>query len=106
MVPRAKGASVRPTDAPAKVSGPGSLTINTYPWAKVYVDGMDLGRTPLVGHSLPAGQHDLRLVIPALGDKEVTESVTIDAGQETKIVRRVRAAEATSEPDPADPAEE
>lgn len=106
VVPRAKGASVRPTDAPAKVSGPGSLTINTYPWAKVYVDGMDLGRTPLVGHSLPAGQHDLRLVIPALGDKEVTESVTIDAGQETKIVRRVRAAEATSEPDPADPAEE
>jgi serine/threonine protein kinase len=85
-----------PTPAPA-ATGPGSLTINTYPWAKVFVDGQDLGRTPLVGHPLEPGAHDLRLVIPAAGDKEITESLTIEAGKETKIVRRVKADEPAEE---------
>ncbi|MCO4773338.1 MAG: serine/threonine protein kinase [Deltaproteobacteria bacterium] len=87
-----------PTPAPVVARGPGTLTVSTYPWAKVYIDGLDLGRTPLVGHSLEPGQYALRLVVPAAGDKELTETVTIEAGEETRIVRRVSA----EEPEPAD----
>ena len=70
-------------------AGPGTLTVNTYPWAKVFVDGADLGRTPLVGHSLPAGTHQLELIVPGAGDKKIAETITITAGEETKVVKRV-----------------
>lgn len=73
----------------AQEAGPGTLTVNTYPWAKVFVDGADLGRTPLVGHSLPAGTHQLELIVPSANDKKITETVTITAGEETKVVKRV-----------------
>jgi len=98
VAPRGKTPTEQPTAATSKVSGPGSLTLNTYPWSKVYIDGTDLGRTPLVGHSLEAGEHTLRFVIPGLGDREITETVTIVGGEETKIVRRIREDEAASVP--------
>ncbi len=83
--------------AAAPVTGPGALTVNTYPWAKVYVNGEDLGRTPLVGHSLEAGQYALRLVVPSAGDKEINETVTVTAGEETRIVKRIKVKESPPE---------
>ena len=89
--------AAREAPAPAPITGPGTLTINTYPWAKVYVDGEDLGRTPLVGHSLEAGEYALRLVVPAAGDKEINETVTVRAGEETRIVKRITVKETSPE---------
>ena len=65
--------------------------------SKVYVDGEDLGRTPLVGHSLEAGEYALRLVVPAAGDKEINETVTVRAGEETRIVKRITVKETSPE---------
>ena len=95
--PRAEPTPEPAIEAPVP-TGPGTLTVSTYPWAHVSVDGEALGRTPLKGHSLPAGPHELRLVVPGAGDRVLTETVTITAGEDTKIVKRIEV--------PAAPAEE
>jgi serine/threonine-protein kinase len=41
---------------------PGSLSVDTEPWATIFLDGNKLGRTPLVGKAVPAGKHKLKLV--------------------------------------------
>ena len=91
-----------PTPAPVPVApvatGPGTLTVSTYPWAQIFVDGEALGRTPLKGHALAAGPHELKLVVPAAGGKQLTETVMIESDKDTKIVKRIEV--------PADPAVE
>jgi len=42
----------------------GELTINTRPWAFVFVDGEKIGMTPLAGVRLPAGEHEVTLANP------------------------------------------
>lgn len=39
----------------------GGLTINSIPWAKVYLDGRLLGNTPLRAKQVPAGTHRIIL---------------------------------------------
>jgi len=41
---------------------PGLLSIDSTPWATIYVDGNALGMTPIVKRSLAAGRHKLRAV--------------------------------------------
>jgi serine/threonine-protein kinase len=41
---------------------PGYLTIDSRPWATVYVDGRKLGVTPLVRQALPPGRREVRAV--------------------------------------------
>lgn len=43
------------------------LSVNSTPWAKVFVDGTYQGDTPLQGLALEPGRHRLRLVNPASG---------------------------------------
>jgi len=81
-------ADPEPTTTPAPAVK-GSLTVNTYPWSQVYVDGKDRGRTPLVGMSLRAGTHTVRLVFPTRGDEEMTQTVTVEPGKEAKVVHRI-----------------
>jgi serine/threonine protein kinase len=49
--------------APASTgTGPGTLRVNSRPWAQVFVDGKLIGVTPQRSISLPAGPHTLVLV--------------------------------------------
>jgi serine/threonine-protein kinase len=77
-----------PADAtrPSESVGTGLLNLDTSPWSIVSVGGRVLGQTPIVGASLPAGNHALVLTNPELGIK-TTYMVTIVAGQTT--ARRV-----------------
>lgn len=65
----------------------GYLTINTMPWARVFIDGRDTGRnTPVREMRLPAGRHTIGLrtndgVMHAV-------QVTIGPGERERIVRR------------------
>jgi len=49
-------------DPPAATGGGGTLTINTIPWARVFIDGRDTGRnTPVRNLRVSAGQHTIGL---------------------------------------------
>ncbi len=61
----------------------GFLTINTEPYATVYVDGKKRGFTPVVRLALPPGAHNLRLVSSA-GQPDKKMRVRIVAGQELR----------------------
>ena len=57
----------------------GELVLLIRPWAKVEVDGRDVGVTPLNEPLLlAAGEHTVRLINPDLG-KDITRTVRITA---------------------------
>ena len=58
----------------------GFLTLDTYPWTRVSVNGRVLGNTPLVRVSLPAGTHVLTLENPQDNVKQTT-TVVIKANE-------------------------
>jgi hypothetical protein len=61
------------------VTAKGELVLRIRPWAKVEVDGLEIGVTPLSEPlMLAAGDHTVRLINPDLG-KDVTRTVRITA---------------------------
>ncbi len=72
-----------------KAVGTGTLTISTYPYSKVFIDGSEIGSSPVQGHELPAGKHQLRLVFPTAGNEEITETLWVRSFEETKVVRKL-----------------
>jgi hypothetical protein len=81
-------ASAPAASAPAAAPGsPGTLVINSVPWALVFIDGRDTGRsTPLMGYTIPPGTHEVKLQT-ATGQVHV-ERVTVAAGQTVRVMRR------------------
>jgi serine/threonine protein kinase len=56
----------KPVDKPDRkpvAKPPGQLSIDSTPYATIFVDGSRLGVTPIVKRSLPAGRHALRAVL-------------------------------------------
>jgi serine/threonine-protein kinase len=69
-----------PKPAPT-VTAKGELELRIRPWAKVEVDGREIGVTPLDAPLLlSAGDHQVRLVNPDLG-KDITRTVHITASE-------------------------
>lgn len=66
--------------APAEASEKGFLTLDTFPWTKVLLNGRVLGTTPLIKSALPPGTYTLSLENP---DEKISEhtTVTIKAGE-------------------------
>jgi serine/threonine-protein kinase len=58
MLPGAAGAPARSV---GRAGLSGWLTLDTEPWASVYLDGRRLGVTPLARVPLPAGRHKLSI---------------------------------------------
>jgi hypothetical protein len=73
----------------AAVVPPGRLTVNTYPYSQVWVDGVARGRTPLKDLSLPIGLHEVKMVFPSLGDREEVQTVRIQTDQTKTLFKRV-----------------
>jgi predicted Ser/Thr protein kinase len=67
--PRPK-AKARPAE-----TGRGWLSVNSRPWANVFVDGRRVASTPVFRHALPAGDHTVQLV--TAGRQTVVRSVII-----------------------------
>ena len=65
---------------PPVVVANGELVLLIRPWAKVEIDGREIGVTPLDPISLSAGEHKVRLVNTQLG-KDVTRVVQIGASE-------------------------
>jgi len=56
----------------------GYVTVNAEPYGEVYVDGVDVGPTPVVRYAVPPGVHTIKVV--RAGYRTVTERVDVDAG--------------------------
>jgi eukaryotic-like serine/threonine-protein kinase len=64
--------------APPPVAAQGYITVNADPYGELYVDGVDVGPTPVVRYAVPAGVHTIKVVRE--GYKQVGEKVQVDAG--------------------------
>ena len=51
----------------ASIGDPAFVSVNTHPWAKVFLDGKLIGSTPVFRHKITPGTHTLRLQV---GDEE------------------------------------
>lgn len=81
--------SSAPAQAPtASGGGEGFLIANTHPWAKVFIDSKDTGKTTPIGPrdriTLKSGKHVVTFVT---SDKRVSVEVNIKSGEETKLVK-------------------
>lgn len=68
----------------------GTLSVSTHPWAKVFVNGVELGTTPITKHRLEPGTYKVKLVNEPLGI-EKTLSVKIKKGKHTKVTKDLTA---------------
>jgi hypothetical protein len=78
--PRLRGANPRlrePAAAPP-VAVEGYITVNAEPYGELFIDGVDVGPTPVVRHTVRAGMHTIKVVRE--GFKSVGEQVQVDAG--------------------------
>jgi serine/threonine-protein kinase len=70
---------------PAAPPKPGLLSIDSTPWATIYLDGSSLGMTPIVKRSVPAGRHKLRAVMK--DGRTIERTVDIPAGKLAPPIR-------------------
>ncbi|MEZ4362138.1 MAG: serine/threonine-protein kinase [Kofleriaceae bacterium] len=85
-LPRAVDAGPRGVDA-ARVSAtaPGRLRVIAEPYAYVAVDGLSLGSTPILGHSLAAGPHTVTLTDPVSGQVRLRRQIEVPSGGTVRI---------------------
>ncbi len=55
----------------------GAMSFNATPWAEVWVDGQQVGETPLGNISVPIGSHEVLFRHPELGEKHVRSVVDV-----------------------------
>lgn len=78
------GASGATAAAPAEPAAPGSLLVESRPaGARVFVDGADIGVTPVTVPRLPAGPHAVRIERP--GYVSITTSARIEARTRARV---------------------
>jgi hypothetical protein len=67
----------------AQAQAPGTLTLVTRPYAKVFLESRTMGDTPLFKVSLPAGRHNLHLIGPDKTPRVLP--VVIEPGKDTRL---------------------
>jgi hypothetical protein len=83
-VARAETQEIAETPKAAEPPARCLLTVGSYPWSELWVDGADTGQhTPVVELPLACGAHKLQLKRSDLNVDQV-ENVTLEAGQAIK----------------------
>ena len=67
-----------------------AMSFNATPWAEVWVDGQQIGETPLANISVPVGNHDVLFRHPELGEKRVRAVVTLSTPAKVSVDMRQR----------------
>jgi hypothetical protein len=80
---RLAGTPARASEEPA-VSQPGTLRINSRPWAQLYIDGQLVGNTPQLGLRVSPGEHSIRLVNPQF---VMSKSFSVNVGAGETVTR-------------------
>jgi hypothetical protein len=68
----------------------GSMSFNATPWAEVWVDGRQIGETPLGNVAMPVGSHEVLFRHPELGEKHIRAVVTLAAPAKVSVDMRQR----------------
>ena len=77
--------AARDRPAPERRPSSGYLSLNAIPWARIFIDGRDTGKTtPAQRLGVSAGRHSVRLYAPSI-DASRTRAVTVRAGQEVRL---------------------
>ncbi|HEY4717146.1 MAG TPA: protein kinase [bacterium] len=71
-----------------KITGSGSLNINSSPWAYVYIDGKKIGETPLLNIKVEEGGHSLFFENP-LAELKHEEIITVKPGKNAYIFKNL-----------------
>lgn len=66
---------------------PGKLTLDTTPWTRVFLRGKKLGDTPLIGVTLPAGKHQLKLLNE---EKNISTIIEVDIRSGKTTAKKLR----------------
>jgi hypothetical protein len=66
----------------------GAMSFNATPWAEVWIDGQQIGETPLGNVSVPIGSHEVLFRHPELGEKHVRAVVTVGAPSKVSVDMR------------------
>ena len=61
----------------------GNLSVNAQPWAQVWIDGRQVGDTPLGNLSVPVGEHEILFRHPQLGERR--QKAVVQAGTLTRV---------------------
>jgi serine/threonine-protein kinase len=64
------------------------MSFNAIPWAEVWIDGQQVGETPLANVSVAIGTHDVLFRHPELGEKHVRSVVTPAAPAKVSVDMR------------------
>ncbi len=78
VAPRAVRAPERAAPPATPPAAAGFITIGADPFGTVYIDGVQIGPTPVVRHSVAPGSHAIRIERP--GFRTINETVRVDAG--------------------------
>jgi hypothetical protein len=62
----------------------GFITVNSDPPGTVFIDNRDVGSTPVVEYTVPAGRHAIRVERPGFKSK----SETVDVGANATVRKR------------------
>jgi hypothetical protein len=57
---------------------PGAISVNASPWAQIWIDGRQVGETPLANISVPIGEHEVVFRHPQFGERR--QKVLVQAG--------------------------
>ena len=69
----------------------GSISINTTPWSTVYLDGKEIGPTPLTILRLAKGVHDIEFRIAVRGyPRTVQKIIRVEGKKVTHIVEKFK----------------
>jgi hypothetical protein len=65
----------------------GLISINAQPWAQVWIDGKQIGETPLANVPVPIGEHEIIFRHPQLGEKR--QKARVSAGTPMRLTARM-----------------
>src|SRR6266513_891538 len=65
-----------PPPAP-QAAAEGLITVAADPYGEVFIDGTDVGQTPVVEYAVPVGKHTIR--VERAGYKTINETVQVSA---------------------------
>jgi serine/threonine-protein kinase len=69
--------------SPRLIEKTGRLTLVSTPQGRWFLDGKEMGKTPVNSKELPAGRHDIK--VAAAGYKPVTRRIELPAGKSAKL---------------------
>ena len=84
LPPASEAPPAEPVPPPVVAAGPGFFKVNSRPWSEVWVDDVRIGHTGEPAFEVPAGEHEVLLVVPQ-SNQQKTYTVTVPVGATVNV---------------------